>query len=71
GTQSTLVRPENGWLLPPGDLNALAVTMQQALADLPRLRRMGAASYEIVQNEVNLETMVAAFEAAVTFVMAR
>lgn len=58
GTQQDLVRPQNGWLVPPGDLNALKETLQAALSDATRLRRMGAESFRIVQQEINLERMV-------------
>lgn len=65
GTQDDLVRPENGWRLPadePAALQAaLNAALSDALADPPRLRRMGAASYRIVSQEVNLEKMAAAF----------
>ncbi len=64
GTQSDLVRSENGWLVPPGDLMALTETLAEALRDVPRLRRMGAQSYRIVAEEVNLESMVSAFISA-------
>ncbi len=65
GTQSNLVRPENGWLLPANDLPALQAALQQALADPARLRAMGQAAYKVVADEVNLETMVAAFSQAI------
>jgi glycosyltransferase involved in cell wall biosynthesis len=61
GTQSDLVRPENGWLLPPGDEEALTQKLADALADPAALRRMGAESYRIVAEEVNLERMVSVF----------
>jgi glycosyltransferase involved in cell wall biosynthesis len=61
GTQDDLVRPENGWQIPPEDYNALAVTMREALSDVERLRKMGAESYRIVSQEINLEKMVEAF----------
>ena len=61
GTQDDLVRPENGWTIPPDDLPALIAALQGALTDPVRLRRMGAASYRIVAQEVNLERMVEAF----------
>lgn len=61
GTQDDLVRPENGWQVPPGDEDALRRALASALADLPRLRRMGAESYRIVSEEVNLEAMVDVF----------
>jgi glycosyltransferase involved in cell wall biosynthesis len=65
GTQTDLVRPENGWTLPPGDLEALKYTLQDALLYPARLRRMGAASYQIVSTEINLENMVRVFAQAV------
>ena len=44
---------------------ALSRLMQTALSDITRLRRMGAASYRIVSQEINLETMVDAFARAI------
>lgn len=61
GTQDDLVRPENGWQIPPEDDCALLFAMQEALSDLPRLRHMGAESYRIVAEEINLERMVQVF----------
>ncbi len=61
GTQDDLVRPENGWRIPPDDLGALTEALQTALSDPARLRKMGAASYRIVAEEANLERMVAVF----------
>ena len=55
------IRPENGWRVPPSNLLALTETLRSALADIPRLRRMGAESYRIVAEEVNLEVMVSVF----------
>jgi glycosyltransferase involved in cell wall biosynthesis len=61
GTQADLVRPGNGWQISPNDLQALHSSLAMALANLESLRRMGAESYRIVSEEVNLETMVAVF----------
>ena len=68
GTQSDLVRPENGWIIPPDDAGALAEALAEALADPGRLRRMGQASYDIVAGEINLETMVESFARAIAAV---
>lgn len=68
GTQDDLVRPENGWQIPPDDDFALLFALQEALTDLPRLRRMGAESYRIVAEEINLEKMVGVFVEALSFV---
>jgi glycosyltransferase involved in cell wall biosynthesis len=64
GTQDDLVRPSNGWLLPPDDLASLLGALRTALADAPRLRAMGGESYRIVKEDINLETMVDAFVGA-------
>ena len=61
GTQADLVRPVNGWHIPPGDTDTLRAALLTALSDIPRLRTMGAESYRIVAEEVNLEQMVAVF----------
>ena len=67
GTNDDLVRPENGWQIPPDDPVALKETLRAALADVPRLRAMGAESYRIAAEEINLEKMVGAFLEALTF----
>lgn len=71
GTQSNLVKAQNGWILPPRDLPALTETLKVALSSIPRLRAMGTASFEIVSREVNLETMVIAFGKALTAAVSR
>jgi glycosyltransferase involved in cell wall biosynthesis len=71
GTQADLVRPENGWRLPDGDLGALSDVIGQALQDPARLRRMGAASFRIVADEINLDNMVKVFVQAANSAVAR
>jgi glycosyltransferase involved in cell wall biosynthesis len=61
GTNDDLVREGNGWQVPPGDLSALTEALRIALSDVSRLRQMGAESYRIVAEEINLEKMVGAF----------
>jgi glycosyltransferase involved in cell wall biosynthesis len=68
GTQDDLVKERNGWTIPPDDLPALVETLEAALSDPKRLRRMGAASYRIVAEEVNLEKMVEVFVMALSTV---
>ncbi len=70
GTQDDLVRPDNGWQVPPGDVQALAAVLQQALSDPNRLRRMGAESYRLALEEVNIEAMVSVFVRALNRVTA-
>jgi glycosyltransferase involved in cell wall biosynthesis len=69
GTQDDLVRPANGWLVPPGELPPLVEAMRQALSDAGHLRRMGAESYRIVAEEATLERMVAVFVQAAQAMM--
>jgi glycosyltransferase involved in cell wall biosynthesis len=71
GTQVDLVRPENGWCIPPRDFDKLLSTLDQALADIPRLRAMGAASNRIVAEEINVENMVAVFQEAISSTICR
>ncbi len=61
GTQSELIRENNGWVLPTNDVNALRNTLMQALTDIPKLRLMGNESYRIVKEEINIEKMADAF----------
>ncbi|MDI6770256.1 MAG: glycosyltransferase [Anaerolineales bacterium] len=68
GTNDDLVRPENGWQIPPDDFPALTETLRLALSDAARLRRMGAESYRIVSEEINIERMVGVFVEALNSV---
>ena len=61
GTQDDLVRPENGWLIPTGDLDALTSSLREALSDANRLRKMGIESYRIAYHEANIQAMVNVF----------
>lgn len=65
GTQDDLVRPENGWQISPDDDFALLFALQDALSNINRLRKMGAESYRIVKEEINLEKMVGVFLEAI------
>ena len=61
GTNDDLVRPGNGWQIPADNLSALTDTLRMALSEAGRLRAMGAESYRIVAEEINLEKMVGVF----------
>jgi glycosyltransferase involved in cell wall biosynthesis len=61
GTQDDLVREGNGWQIPPDDFEALVSTLKDALSDSARLRRMGAESYRVVKEEINIEKMAGVF----------
>jgi hypothetical protein len=56
-------------MLTTGSTSELTHKIADALGDLPRLRTMGMASYEIVSRDVNLENMVAVFVDAVNRVL--
>jgi glycosyltransferase involved in cell wall biosynthesis len=71
GTNDQLVRSGNGWQIPPDDITALVGTLHTALSDAMRLRRMGAESYRIVRDEINLEKMVGVFVEALEAVNVR
>ncbi|HRQ33004.1 MAG TPA: glycosyltransferase [Anaerolineales bacterium] len=68
GTQNDLVRAGNGWQVPPDDFEALVAAMRKALSDTARLRTMGAESYRIVKEEINIERMVDTFVKALNAV---
>jgi glycosyltransferase involved in cell wall biosynthesis len=70
GTQNDLVSSGNGWLITPDDENALTKSLEEALSDPMRLREMGAESFKIVQEEINVEKMVAVFVEAANSVKA-
>ncbi len=68
GTQDDLVREGNGWQIQPDDYGALVSTMKNALSDMARLRRMGAESFRIVSEEINIQKMAEVFVDALTAV---
>jgi glycosyltransferase involved in cell wall biosynthesis len=70
GSQRDLIREgENGWLLPPGDDEALRKVIGEALADSRRLERMGRASRTIVQETATMDKMVEGFLQAIRFTL--
>jgi glycosyltransferase involved in cell wall biosynthesis len=70
GSQRDLIREgKNGWLLPSGDDEALLRVIREALADLPRLEEMGAASRRIVRETATLEKMVDGFLRAMRYAL--
>jgi glycosyltransferase involved in cell wall biosynthesis len=71
GTQSNLVRRDNGWVIPPASLEALTMALENALSDPGRLRQMGQVSHQIIMQEVNLERMVEVFAQAIHAVTGR
>ncbi|MDO9300832.1 MAG: glycosyltransferase [Anaerolineales bacterium] len=71
GTQDDLVRAENGWQIPPerAAYGALVSTMKNALSNMARLRKMGAESYRIVSEEINIQKMADVFVDALNSVV--
>ena len=61
GTQDDLVREGNGWQINPEDYGALVAAMKNALSDIARLRKMGAESFRIVSEEINIQKMADVF----------
>lgn len=68
GTQADLVRPGNGITVTPGSLDELRDAIANLLADPIKLRAMGAESFRIVRDEINLEAMAAVFSEAAAWV---
>ena len=69
GTQADLVRPGNGIQVRPGDQEELTAAITKMLADPRKLRTMGAESFRIVRDEINLEAMAAVFGQAAAFTL--
>jgi glycosyltransferase involved in cell wall biosynthesis len=70
GTQNDLIRSDNGVLIRAGDLDHLVQTIRNLLSDPIRLRKMGEASFRIVHDEINLESMTGTFIEAIHSVKA-
>ena len=51
GLPDKVIPGVNGWLVSPGDAEALAVAIRDAISDRPRLQMMGAASRVLVEKE--------------------
>jgi glycosyltransferase involved in cell wall biosynthesis len=68
GSQKDLIHAgENGWLLPPGDEEALIRAVREALADPRRLEKMGEESRRIVRETATVEKMIDGFLNAIRF----
>jgi glycosyltransferase involved in cell wall biosynthesis len=63
GTQSDLVAEGNGWLIPPGDAEALQVTIAEAMRDPEGLRQKGVISHQMVRERFNIDNLVSVFVA--------
>lgn len=70
GTEEDLVRPENGWIIAPNDVGALADAIEQAVSDPLGCQAKGHESLRIAREEINLEKAADAFVAAARFFIA-
>ncbi len=68
GTQNDLATPDNGWLVPPGNLEALIDALRQAISDPERLRSLGKESHRLASERFNIENMVSIFVRALNAV---
>ena len=62
GIRELVVDGETGWLVPPGDVSALAVAILRGLEDPAMAARMGRAACERMRTHFSLEAMAAAYE---------
>lgn len=58
GSRETVLPGETGWLVPPGDVSALAAALEEALADPDRLKAMGARGREHVMKNFTTQQML-------------
>ena len=53
-----VIRPgKTGWLVPPGDPEALGAAIVEALADRPEAERMGEVGRQMVEADYSLQRM--------------
>ena len=62
GTEDLVVAGETGWLVPPGDSEALAVALIEANDDSKSRRERGEAGRERVRRDFSQERVVAAYD---------
>ncbi|MEW4569692.1 glycosyltransferase [Tautonia sp. JC769] len=61
GTEDLVVAGETGWLVPPGDAEALASALIEAAADRRRLQRFGRAGRDRVERHFTIDRVVEAY----------
>jgi glycosyltransferase involved in cell wall biosynthesis len=64
GPEELVVEGENGYLIPPGNDEELAVKIMQLLADNDKARRFGESGRELAAKHFSLEKMITAYQAA-------
>lgn len=68
GTQNDLATQDNGWLVPPGNLEALIDALRQAISDPEHLRLLGRESHRLASERFNIENMASVFVRALNAV---
>jgi glycosyltransferase involved in cell wall biosynthesis len=58
GIPDKIMRGQNGYLVPPGDVEALSDKLLLSLSDQNRLRAMGAASYQLVRERFDWRAVI-------------
>ncbi len=62
GTEELIESGQNGWLVPPGEVNSLADALLEAAADPERTRRYGLAGRAKIEAEFTLAKVVRKYE---------
>jgi len=62
GTEDLVVPGQTGWLVPPGDVDALTSALVAAASDRPRLRRFGEAARGRVEASFTPDRVVEAYD---------
>lgn len=68
GTQNDLVTQENGWLLEGASVTELTRVLEEAIDGSVHLDEMGARSFQIARDEINIQTMADVFVSALEHV---
>lgn len=72
GTEKEIVREgENGFFFENGNLNSLTEKIDQILSDEKLCKRMGEKSLQIIENEININTVADRYVEAFKFVLGK
>jgi glycosyltransferase involved in cell wall biosynthesis len=71
GSRQVVIGGESGWLIPPGDADALASAIRELIADEPARQRLGRAARQRVEAEFSATRQAARHAAAYEQVLAR
>lgn len=62
GTEDLVLVGETGWLVPPGDAEALASALVEAASNRPRLERFGQAGRDRIEQHFTIDRVIRAYE---------